>query len=265
MNLNEIIKYPRTQHLSGSRLQVGDEDLSQVQFSEIQNKYIVIEEKVDGANTGISFDKSGSLLLQSRGHYLTGGYRERHYDLFKQWAYAHCCELYKILGTRYILYGEWLYAKHTIFYDMLPHYFMEFDIYDKENRVFLSTLARKRMLAGSHIVSVPVLSEGRFGNKEQVLRFIGKSLYRSDHVTESLMNQALSLGLNPEQVIKETDTSNLMEGIYIKVETDMRVIHRLKYVRHAFIQSMTDSDTHWIDRPIVPNVLSVPVESLFGG
>ena len=35
----DIIKYPRTPHLEGSRLQPGDEDLSQVPFSYIKGKY----------------------------------------------------------------------------------------------------------------------------------------------------------------------------------------------------------------------------------
>ena len=133
-----ILKYPRTPHLEGSRLQAGDEDLSQVPFSHLKGKYLVIEEKVDGANTAISFDTDGTLLLQSRGHYLTGGYRERHYNLFKQWANVHKEEFYKVLGSRYIMYGEWLYAKHTVYYDELPHYFMEFDVYDRVEKIFLS-------------------------------------------------------------------------------------------------------------------------------
>ena len=36
----------------------------------------MVEEKIDGANSAVSFDGDGGLLLQSRGHYLTGGYRE---------------------------------------------------------------------------------------------------------------------------------------------------------------------------------------------
>ena len=79
-----------------------DEELSQIPFKEIKNKYIVIEEKVDGANTAISFDDQGELLLQSRGHYLTGGYRERHYNLFKQWAMAHKEEFYNVLKMIYL-------------------------------------------------------------------------------------------------------------------------------------------------------------------
>ena len=164
----DIIKYPRTPHLEGSRLQPGDEDLSQVPFSYIKGKYIVIEEKVDGANSAISFNSDGELLLQSRGHYLTGGYRERHFNLFKQWASVHQEAFFKVLGTRYIMYGEWLYAKHTVYYDNLPHYFMEFDIYDKEKKIFLSTKRRREMLKELPVVSVLVLAEGKFNKLNDV-------------------------------------------------------------------------------------------------
>lgn len=68
--MDGMFKYPRTRHIDGSRLQAGDEDLKSVKFEVIKDKYIVVEEKVDGANTGISFDNSGNLLLQSRGHFL---------------------------------------------------------------------------------------------------------------------------------------------------------------------------------------------------
>ena len=60
------------------RLQPGDEDLSQIPFSEIAGRNLAVEEKCDGANSAVSFSADGELLLQSRGHYLTGGYRERH-------------------------------------------------------------------------------------------------------------------------------------------------------------------------------------------
>ena len=104
-----IIKYPRTPHIEGSRLQPGDEDLSQIPFSEIKGRHIVVEEKIDGANTALSFDGSGNLLLQSRGHFLTGGYRERHYNLFKQWAGIQRDALYNCLGSRFVMYGEWIF------------------------------------------------------------------------------------------------------------------------------------------------------------
>ncbi len=139
-----IRKYPRTPHIEGSRLQPGDEDLRQIPFESIAGKHLVVEEKCDGANSAVSFGEDGELLLQSRGHYLTGGYRERHFNLMKQWATVHRDAFYELLGKRYIMYGEWMYAKHTVFYDALPHYFLEFDILDRETGRFLDTDTRRK-------------------------------------------------------------------------------------------------------------------------
>ena len=259
----DIIKYPRTRHLEGSRLQAGDEDLSQIPFSYIKGKYIVIEEKVDGANTAISFNEEGELLLQSRGHYLTGGYRERHYNLFKQWASVHQEAFYKVLGSRYIMYGEWLYAKHTVYYDNLPHYFMEFDIYDRVEKKFLSTKRRQEMLKDLPVVSVYVLAEGKFNKIDEVLKYLNNSNFITENHIENLKETATSLGLDPEKIARETDQGLTMEGLYIKVEDEYEVIERLKYVRYSFMQTIAESATHWIDRPIIPNKLSKDISDLF--
>lgn len=120
-----IIKYPRTPHIQGSRLQPGDEDLWQRPFSDITRRNVVLEEKIYGANSAISFTNEGELRLQSRGHYLTGGYRERHYDLMKQWGAVHKDRLYEVLGHRYIMYGEWIYVKHSIYFNMVPQSVIE--------------------------------------------------------------------------------------------------------------------------------------------
>lgn len=258
-----IKKYPRTPHLEGSRLQPGDEDLSQVRFSEIAGKHLVVEEKIDGANTAISFSSKGDLYLQSRGHYLTGGYRERHYNLLKQWANSHKELFYSVLGSRYVMYGEWMYAKHTVFYDALPAYFMEFDIYDRERDIYLDTPSRRALTSRMPVCSVPVLKEGSFRRKEEITQLIGHSLYKTDESIEVLRKVATNLGLDADRICAETDGSNLMEGVYIKVEEKGEVVARLKFVRSSFLQSILQSETHWIDRPIVPNQLAVPFEAMF--
>ena len=216
--MNTLKKYPRTPHLEGSRLQPGDEDLSQVPFSVIRGKHIVVEEKIDGANTAISFSPDGELLLQSRGHYLTGGYRERHYNFLKQWATIHQDAFFEVLGTRYILYGEWMYAKHTVYYDRLPHFFLEFDIFDREEQIFLSTARRHEMLKNLPVVSVPVLAEGVFQKKEDLVALLGKSNFISDDHMESLRRISEKLGLDADRQCRETDNSDTMEGLYIKIE-----------------------------------------------
>ena len=261
--MSELIKYPRTPHLKGSKLQPGDEDLSQISPSKILGKYIVIEEKVDGANTAISFDENGELLLQNRGHYLTGGYRERHYNLFKNWAIAHQDELFGILGTKYIMYGEWLYAKHTVYYDALPHYFLEFDIYDRESNVFLDTEKRHEMLKNSCVVSVPVLNAGVYKNIKDVLSCLGDSNYKTHDCLLNLQKEAIKQGYDLDKALAETDNSMLMEGIYIKVEENGIVVDRMKYVRYSFTQAISETSTHWIDRTIIPNKLTVDIKEIF--
>lgn len=261
--MNMIQKYPRTPHLEGSRLQPGDEDLSQVPFSYIKGRHLVVEEKVDGANSAISFCPEGELLLQSRGHYLTGGFRERHYNLMKQWANIHRNAFFEVLGTRYILYGEWLYAKHTVYYDALPHYFLEFDILDREAGVFLDTHRRQEMLKGLPVGSVPVLAEGEFQSKDDLIALLGKSNYITEHKLETLRQTCRRLGLDEERQLRETDASDIMEGLYIKIEENGQVVDRVKYVRASFTQTVDVSQTHWLDRPIVPNGLSIPVEKIY--
>ncbi len=255
-------KYPRTPHLEGSRLQPGDDDAHSTPFADIASRYLVVEEKLDGANAGMSFDEKGRLLLQSRGHFLTGGEREKHFNLFKQWANVHAAALFKALGSRYVVYGEWLYAKHTIFYNQLPHYFLEFDVLDTYTGIFLSTVRRQELLAGTPVVAVPILHRGPATTLDDLLSLVGSSLYKSANWRELAHQIGTAHGVD-WSVWNETDRFDLMEGLYIKVEEHGAVVERYKYVRASFLTAVLDSGTHWLQRPIVPNQLRPGVD-LFG-
>ena len=251
-----LLKYPRTPHLEGSRLQPGDHDVAQLPFAEIRGRFLVVEEKLDGANAAISFRSDGELLLQSRGHYLTGGPREKQFAPLKAWAATVRDELWTRLRDRYVMYGEWLYAKHTIFYDALPHYFLEFDIFDRETGMWLSTARRRELLAGSPVRSVPVLAEGRFDRLDELIRLVGPSTCRTPNWREALAATGAPDG--------ETDTSEDMEGLYIKIEDGDATVGRCKWVRASFLTAVLDSGSHWADRPIVPNQLADPAV-MYGG
>jgi hypothetical protein len=253
-----IAKYPRTQHIAGSRLQHGDEDLEQVAFGDIRGRPLVIEEKVDGANCAISFSGDYQLLLQSRGHYLRGGGRERQFNRLKTWATELEAEFLEVLTDRYVLYGEWLYAKHTVFYDQLPHYFLEFDVLDRQTGWFLSTPARKTLLVGLPVVSVPLLFTGVLHTQRQITDLIQPSLFKSQQHRQRLIETAKQQNLDPERVLCETDASALAEGLYIKLEDEQQVLGRYKYVRHDFLSTLQASGSHWLDRPILPNQLAHP-------
>lgn len=259
--MEKIYKYPRTQHLEGSRFQDGDGDLDSIKFKEIKNKFCVLEEKVDGANCGISFDENRQMYLQSRGHFLNGGYGEAQFDLFKTWANTFKYKLWELLGDRYIMYGEWLYAKHTVFYDELSHYFMEFDIFDKVEEKFLSTKKRREFLKDyTFIKSVLVLKEGIINSKNEITAVLGKSNFKSYRWKENLEKSCNELGLYYEFAKKQSDATDLMEGIYIKVEDENYVLNRMKYVRASFLNTIIDSKTHWVNRPIIPNKVKLGVD-----
>lgn len=261
----EFYKYVRTPHIKGSRFQHGDHDLEAVPWTDLSKKHLVVEEKVDGANVGISFDVDGNLFLQSRGHYLKGGPREKQFEIFKQWAICHQESLYCTLGSRYVLYGEWMAAKHTIFYDALPHYFMEFDVLDTITNTFLDTTSRKHLLRDLKIVSVRVLYTGIVDDIKTLSNMIGPSAFfsiDSDQRQNKFLVEAVKCGFisslsNDDScyALKTGDWSPMMEGLYIKWEEDGIVKGRYKYVRESFTNSIIDQEMHWMKRPIVKNLL----------
>jgi hypothetical protein len=246
----EFLKFPRTPHIQGSRLQNGDEDLDLIPFGDIRDCHLVIEEKVDGANCAISFTNEGKLQLQSRGRFLQGGRREKQFELFKVWAAKHQLAFHERLGSRYVMYGEWLYAKHTVFYDRLPHYFLEFDILDSENETFLSSKERKELLADLQIVSVPILGSGNFNTFEEIADLLQPSTFRSPDALSTLKKLAIQKGLDPSEVILQSDTENIAEGLYIKIEKGHQVVARCKFVRSSFETKLSDSS-----QPLIPNQL----------
>ena len=255
-----MLRYPRTPHVEGSRQQVGDSDVAMIPFVELEGRHLVVEEKLDGANAAVRFE-GRELVLQSRGHVLDGGPRERHFDLFKRWAHAHRDALFSVLGTRYVAYGEWMHARHTIYYDALPHWWLEFDVLDREEDVFLSTARRRALLAGSPIVSVPVLHEGALADRAALEALVRPSRAKSGAWRAALQRAIARSGVRDvERAVRETDPSDLAEGLYIKVEDEARVVARAKWVRGTFLQAVDQSGSHWLSRPIVENALAPGVD-----
>jgi len=259
--MDAIRKYPRTHHVEGSGLQPGDEDLAVQPFFSLMGRHLVVEEKMDGANSAISFTAAGQLRLQSRGHYLTGGPREVHFHPLKAWAHRYATELWTVLGSRYIMYGEWLYAKHTVFYTDLPHYFMEFDILDTADDTFLDTPRRQALLAGAPFVaSVLVLHTGNLASGEALRALVGPSRFIAHDHLARLRVACAGRGIDADRVLRETDPTTTMEGLYIKIEEGGVVQERYKFVRGGFLQTVIASESHWLDRPIIPNQLRAGTE-----
>lgn len=237
----EFTKYPRTPHLFGSKGTDDDKHLSESESKAfIADESLIVEEKIDGTNVGIHFLDSGEMVLQCRGHLITEGMHPQ-YDLFKQWAAVKRHVLEEPLQNRFILFGEWVYARHTMHYRKLTHYFYEFDIYDKEQEVFLDLERRLSLLEGTGIQTVPVVYTGTV-NRDDLEDLIGPSQFDSHFE-------------NP--VTKRPD--KLMEGLYLRTEAEGIVTGRAKFVRPEFVEKIKQS-THWQHQQMVPNQLADAVD-----
>jgi hypothetical protein len=234
-------KYPRTPHLFGSRGTDDDKHLSEAEsLALLANDSLIVEEKLDGTNVGIHFTSSGRLVLQCRGHEITPGMHAQ-YDLFKQWTMGKRPMLESMLADQLLLFGEWLYARHSVHYRRLPHYFFEFDIYDKKKEKFLDLESRLTLLEGTGLLTVPVVHRGAMSAQE-LQRLIGPSRF------DSLFENPLT-----------GRTDNLMEGLYLRTEADGRVTARAKLVRPEFVEKVKLSN-HWQHEALVPNLLTEGAE-----
>lgn len=238
---DDFTKYPRTPHLFGSRGTDDDKHLGERESLEfIAAASLIVEEKLDGTNVGIHFTTAGRMVLQCRGHEITAGMHAQ-YDLFKQWTMGKRPALETMLEDRCILFGEWLYARHSVHYQRLPHYFFEFDIYDKQRQIFLDLAARLTLLEGTGIVTVPVVHRGP-ATADNLRELIGPSQFGS--VFENPLTRR---------------TDKLMEGLYLRTESEGRVTGRAKLVRPEFVEKVKQSE-HWQHQALVPNLLAEGAE-----
>jgi hypothetical protein len=254
MSPPELIKYPRTPHLAGSALQPGDGDLPRVSLEPLPDAEVVVSEKLDGVNVGLRFDEAGQPWLFSRGHFLGP---EPWFDRLKQQVAAQRAALFERLGTERILYGEWLGARHTVFYDALPDWLFVFDVLDVSAGRFLATDARREVLAGLSFAEPPELWRGPASAVPSVPRLLTRSRFVSPQVVDRFEAVVATRGLVLARERAQTQLSGQMEGLVFRVERGGSVMGRCKYVRAGFRQALELSQTHWARRPFVPNVLHV--------
>ncbi len=224
-----FFKFPSTPHLAtlaGIDIR-ADKVLSESERDEFLKHGLVVEEKVDGANLGISFDSEGNIRAQNRGAYLhlpgSGQWKK-----LGDWLTPRTDTLFEHLSDQFILFGEWCYAQHSVFYDRLPDWFLGFDVYDKRFSRFFSSDRRDALLKEMCIAQVPVLACGQFAYPE--------------------IQKRLSISKLSDQPA---------EGIYLRFDLDAWLAQRAKLVRPAFIQAV---EQHWSRSAIRPNRLRLEVQ-----
>ncbi|KAF1351987.1 hypothetical protein BDV97DRAFT_348547 [Delphinella strobiligena] len=219
-----FISFPRTRHLYNFGAATKDDEIESDAASFLstseQDVVITLEEKIDGANMGIQVDPESptGFKVQSRNRFLPPNPGDQ-LGLVNNWILTHEDALQKLLlgGSddkksppgKYILFGEWLYAKHAIQYHSLPDMFIAFDLYDAEYDAFFSRKALSQRLEGSGICQVPTLPLPE--------RLDGPSL-------QTLVREMPS-----------AYSPSFAEGIYLRREKGDRLIDRAKIVRKDFM------------------------------
>lgn len=129
--MTDFFRYPRTPHLVwlGEVVPRDDKVLSPSQASSLLDGPVVVEEKMDGANMGLSLDPDGCLRVQNRGQYLAAPYAGQ-FARLPTWLANHGMPLCSVLTSNLIVFGEWCAARHSLDYSSLPDWYLLFDVYD---------------------------------------------------------------------------------------------------------------------------------------
>ncbi len=221
-----LIKFPRTRHLANLGAMARDDLLmSKNDIESMLSGIVTVEEKIDGANLGFRLSSDGKIMAQNRSHFVSSSYHPQ-FKKLDQWIETNKFDLNHILSQgNYIIYGEWLYSKHSINYTDLPDYFIMFDLYDVDSNSFFSRDYIEEMLKDTNITLVPLIFKGKI-----------------------TMDKLKTLVHNKSQFY-----DGFVEGVYIRSFEGNKLKHRGKIVRSDFICG----DEHWTKGKQILNTIRV--------
>lgn len=219
--MTDFFRFPHTPHLAwlGAGSPRDDKVLSRREAESLLSGDVVVEEKLDGANLGISLAGDGSLRVQNRGQYLAAPFGGQ-FSRLPAWLAMHESGLRAALRPALILFGEWCAARHSLIYAHLPDWWLLFDVYDREAGRFWSVERRDALALAAGLSCVPQLARGRF-RLDQLERLVATECSRN--------------------------TDGPLEGVMVRHDEGAWCRARAKLVRAEFTQAIDD---HWRSRRI---------------
>ena len=219
--MTDFFRFPHTPHLAwlGQGSPRDDKVMSPTEVAALLADEVVVEEKLDGANLGLSLAPDGSLRAQNRGHYLA----EPHAGQFARlpaWLAQHGDALHSVLAPNLILFGEWCAARHSLDYATLPDWFLLFDVYDRSAGLFWSRSRRNALASSAGLTTVPQVLHGK--------------------TTVTALKQLVTT--QPSRY-----RAGPLEGVVVRRESPEWCEARAKLVRPDFTQAI---DTHWRKRAL---------------
>lgn len=227
-------KYFRTYHLPWSPGCTSD-DKKLGSAAHFLNRPLVITEKMDGSNLCMTRH-----AVFARSH--NGPPTHRSFDYAKK---IHG-EVRNAIPNEISVFGEYVYALHSIPYTDLPGYFLVFGVREDATGKWWSWEMVEEMARDLGLPTVPVL--------HQSYPFVagdGKTYMGGLFETAGQLEAESKL----EYLFRNGGewNNNLSEGYVVRVAEEFTDpnISIAKYVRANHVQS----DEHWLNKPIIPNKL----------
>jgi len=229
----DFYKFPQTPHIYNLGAATRDDSLLDTNdINKFLTNEITIKEKIDGANLGLKMNKEYIIECQNRAKTVNSSTQTQFSNL-DVWIKNNYADLFTILENQnLILFGEWMQAKHSIYYTNLPSYFIAFDIYDITLKAFYSRAKFNEVMSQTSIPIVNVIFKGIIGSKDKLINL-----------------------LNIDSAYKDTEDNNkVIEGVYLRLDDKQSdtLLMRCKLVRAEFIQGIT---THWSKITMVKNIV----------
>lgn len=151
-----------------------------------KGEHIIITEKVDGSNASFCYDPATNTLKAfSRKRELGVG---NNLNGFFDFVQTLDVDLVKaVLGTEYILFGEWL-TKHTITYpDTAYRKFYVFDVLDVETGQYMPWDFTKKVAEFLGLTLVPEFYDGAFTNWDDIMSYVGRTQLDAEPCGEGIV------------------------------------------------------------------------------
>ncbi|MBX3248997.1 MAG: RNA ligase family protein [Myxococcales bacterium] len=181
--MTERLRYPRLPHLVDAK--PGDLALTKKARETFLAEPLVVEEKLDGANVSVRFDPRAGPTVAGRSG--SGSDRGGQLGRLRAWAAERHTKLAG-LPSGSVLYGEWLYLAHSIFYDRLPDYFVLLDL-KLADGTFVDRRRREELAQAHDLALAPLLFEGRVKGLAHLDSLVGQSAFGSMRAEGAVLRQ----------------------------------------------------------------------------
>lgn len=140
---------------------------------------VTVEEKLDGANVSVWWE-AGRLQVASRGG---AGAMDRAGQLGPLRARVNAAyeQLRGLLDGGWVLYAEWLWLTHTVWYNRLPDHLVALDLWHPE-RGFAAHPQRDEWAQAGELVVPPRLFSGILGSAAALIDLMGASRFGTERM-----------------------------------------------------------------------------------